>query len=143
MLFIHWNSKINEKGRLSYKPVIFSRNCNLKLESLNLSAISILLTAKFRERIVISRFNQSRRFASHPSVRMKEKLVGMWAWIIYLAWLVSKHQPYIFRVILNWLMIYYQARVLARTTNTDNLIKWQNDKIQRQRSNLSISIAIL
>ena len=42
------------KEQLSNKLVILPHNCNLELESVNLSAISILLTAKFEEELSLA-----------------------------------------------------------------------------------------
>ena len=67
--------EINKNPDYKSEPPILRSNSNLELESLNLSVLSILLTAKFPARIVISGFNQSRKFARRYFSRNEGKII--------------------------------------------------------------------
>ena len=68
--------EINKNPDYKSEPPILRSNSNLELESLTLSVLSILLTAKFPARIVISGFNQSRKFARRYFSQNEGKIIS-------------------------------------------------------------------
>ena len=114
--------EFNKNTDYQPEPTILWINSNLELESLTLSVLSILLTAKFPEELSLAGFNQSREVREAILQPEWRKNYQFWDWKSFrrFDWCRYTRHTYLQSFLTSWMIYYHHQPACTRFSVLSN-----------------------